>query len=104
MAQVRWTLDARQDLGTLIVHLGTFSISYAASFSGRILAAAERLDEFPRLGRMVPEYQLDFVRELIVDGYRVVYLTEREEVEVVSISHGSQDLVSRLGPDPRVRR
>jgi hypothetical protein len=41
------------------------------------------------------------VRELLVDSYRVVYMTEREEPEIVGIVHASQDLVARLGEFPR---
>jgi toxin ParE1/3/4 len=104
VAAVHWALGARQELGTLIVQLGRYSPTYAASFAGRVLAAVERLEDFPRSGRIVPDYQDDTVRELVIDGYRLVYLFEFEEVEVVAILHGSRDVVARLGDDPRERR
>ena len=104
MASVRWALGARQELGTLVVQQGRYSSIYAASFAGRVLAAAEQLERFPRSGRVVPDYRDELVREVLVEGYRLVYLYEFDEVVVVGFLHGSQDLVARLGDNPRDRR
>ena len=56
------------------------------------------------MGRVVPEFRDEAVRELIIESYRLVYLYEFDEVVVVGLLHGSQDLVSRLGNNPRDRR
>jgi len=45
------------------------------------------------MGRKVPEAgHRDDVRELIVQGYRIIYLTHPEKVFIVTILHGSRDL------------
>ena len=55
-----------------------------------------RLEHFPRLGRNVPELELESFRELIVAGYRVVYLLSEEDVNVLVIAHSRQDLIKKL--------
>jgi toxin ParE1/3/4 len=66
----------------------------------RITAATALLRRFPRLGRMVPDYNDESIRELIVGGYRVVYRVSGERVRVVAVSHASRDLRRHLGSEP----
>lgn len=42
---------------------------------------------------MVPEYELNEVRELIEGPYRVIYLiqTENDEVEVLAVIHSARE-------------
>ncbi len=45
------------------------------------------------MGRTVPEAEgRDDVRELIYQGYRIIYLTRPDGVFIVTILHGSLDL------------
>ena len=68
--------------------------------AGRIVAAVDRLETHPMLGRMVPEYGDETVREIIVGNYRVVYQFEESTVGIVAIVHGSRDLIRRIGREP----
>jgi plasmid stabilization system protein ParE len=52
------------------------------------------------MGRVVPEYGRDSLRELIIGPYRVVYEIDEDEVGVIAVVHGSRDLFSVLGYDP----
>lgn len=46
------------------------------------------LQDHPRIGRQVPEAEgREDVRELIFQGYRVVYLIEPEQVHVLNRCH-----------------
>jgi plasmid stabilization system protein ParE len=51
---------------------------------------------------MVPEYEMDRLRELIVQGYRVIYSLDdpNESVRIHAIQHGRRDLRRRLGDYP----
>jgi plasmid stabilization system protein ParE len=56
----------------------------------------EKLAEFPRIGRTVPEAEgRDDVRELVYQGYRIIYLTRPEWVFIVTIIHSSRDLADK---------
>jgi len=40
------------------------------------------------MGRVVPEYQQENLRERIYQNYRIVYRVQPEAVEMVAIVHG----------------
>jgi len=45
-----------------------------------------------RIGRLVPEADRDDVRELILQGYRIIYRVLPECVEILAVIHGSRNL------------
>ena len=45
----------------------------------------ENLSEHPKMGRVVPEYGLPSLRELIHPPYRIVYLLKADEVQVIRV-------------------
>lgn len=72
----------------------------ASRLRARIGEAADRLTVYPLLGRVVPEFDDPLVRELIVGRYRLVYRVEGDTIFVVTIVHGSQDLMRHLPDGP----
>lgn len=48
------------------------------------------------MGRRVPETELDHIREIVRDGYRIVYFVGEDMVEVLAVLHGRQDLGKKL--------
>jgi plasmid stabilization system protein ParE len=56
----------------------------------RIFNASERLAAFPESGRIVPEVGRSEVREVLVGKYRLMYQLLPEEVEVLTVIHGSR--------------
>jgi len=59
-------------------------------FARRVVASVERLRQFPRLGRVVPEYGRDDLREIIYQRYRIVYRLEGEGIEIAAVCHGAK--------------
>ncbi len=68
---------------------------YARRFIERIFDAAGKLQDHPRMGRLVPEADRDDVRELIYQGYRIIYRTQPDRVQVVTVIHGSRNLAAK---------
>jgi plasmid stabilization system protein ParE len=52
---------------------------------GEILACLDQLAEFPESGRVVPEFEQPWLRELIRPPFRVVYRVDGERVRVVRV-------------------
>jgi toxin ParE1/3/4 len=53
---------------------------------GEILSAVERLSDFPESGRIVPEFGLENLREIIHPPFRIIYRTRRRAgVRIVRI-------------------
>ena len=92
MAEVRWSRGALDDLDAIGTYFERTSPQYARSVVSRLYEAAGALADLPRLGRVVPEYEIEHVRELIRDGYRIVYVLTGGAAEVLAVLHGRQDL------------
>jgi plasmid stabilization system protein ParE len=63
---IRWTIGAQKDLREIIEYIGQDSTTYAAVMARRIITAIERLRRYPKVGRIIPEYDDETIRELIV--------------------------------------
>ena len=50
-----------------------------------ILAGLDQLAEFPQSGRLVPEFEQPWLRELIRPPFRVVYRVDGERIRVVRV-------------------
>ncbi|MCP4282968.1 MAG: type II toxin-antitoxin system RelE/ParE family toxin [Gammaproteobacteria bacterium] len=69
---------------------------YARRFTERIVTSVEKLAEFPKIGRPVPDAEgRNDVRELIYQGYQIIYLIRFERVFIVTIIHGSRDMTAK---------
>jgi addiction module RelE/StbE family toxin len=102
MAQVNWTSQALADLEAIGDFIARDAPSFAQIFVNRVFQAVERLENFPYSGRLVPEISQDNIREIIFGSYRIVYLVNNEEVNILTIFHSSRqlkqsDLPSNLG-------
>jgi plasmid stabilization system protein ParE len=52
----------------------------------------ENLEAFPRIGRMVPRFQSDSVREVVILTFRLIYrLEEDDDIEIVAFLNAFQD-------------
>lgn len=91
--KIEWSVRARTDLLELKNYIGLGSPHYARRFIVRIIASVEKLADFPYVGRKVPEdEERKDVRELIFQGYRIIYLHQTDHVYIVTVMHGSRDL------------
>ncbi len=90
---IKWSRRAWADIRDLKAYIAKDSPYYARRFTERIIASVENLETFPKMGRPVPEAEgREDVRELIYQGYRIIYLAQPKQVFIVTIVHGSRDL------------
>jgi plasmid stabilization system protein ParE len=66
-----------------------------------IFQQVERLVDHPDMGRVVPEFDQPFLRELIHPPFRIVYRRDPIRVRVVRVWRSERLL--RLSPDPHGR-
>ncbi|KAA6314933.1 hypothetical protein EZS27_034532 [termite gut metagenome] len=52
-----------------------------------IITDIEILEKYPYAGRIVPEYEDKFVRELIRGNYRIIYMITGDSIRVIHIVH-----------------
>lgn len=96
--KVVWTEDGIKSFENVIQYISGDSYHYAANFARKILFSIERLIDFPRSGRIVPEYNIPEIREIIYQNYRIVYKIGKQAIYIVLVIHGSRELpvVDRL--------
>ena len=97
MIKLRWTTQAVEDLEAIRNFIANDSAAYADLAVARLLEAVERLEHFPRSGRIVPEFSDPQLREIIESPYRIVYRVRDETVEVLTVFRASRLMPSVLG-------
>jgi toxin ParE1/3/4 len=92
MGQVHWTESALDDLRDITEFVAKDSPAYAERLATKLAEAPRRLAALPRTGSIVPEFQQDAIREVVVRPYRIIYQIRGEDCFVAAIMHGSRDL------------
>ena len=88
--RILWTDAALNQLEAIRDYLAQTSSEYAQRIVERLVNRSEQIAGFPRSGRMVPEYEIDEVRQVIEASYRIIYLIKEEQIEVLAIIHTSR--------------
>lgn len=94
MRKLIWTNPAVFDLETIHNFIAHDSEYYATSFIEELISQPEELIEFPEMGRVVPEYEREEIRELIFQSYRIIYQVTESNILVLTVIHGKRDLLS----------
>lgn len=95
MGKIYWSITARKCLQEIADYIAIDSPFYAVTFVERILEQADKLGKFPEIGRVVPEFKNDCLRELLFQNYRIVYRIKEDQIFIVAVSHASMDIISR---------
>jgi len=85
-----WTDAALNQLEAIRDYLWQTSPDYARRIVERLVNRTEQVAAFPRSGRMVPEYEIDDVRQVIESSYRLIYLIKEDQVEILAVIHTSR--------------
>jgi toxin ParE1/3/4 len=87
-----WSPASRDDLRDIVTFISRDSPPRAETFAYRLIAETDKLQNFSESGRVVPEYRIPNIREIIVRSYRIVYRVdhERKLVEVARVWHAAR--------------
>jgi toxin ParE1/3/4 len=89
-----WSPASRDDLLDIVTFISRDSRQRAETFGYRLIAETDKLQNFPEIGRVVPEYRDLTIREIIVRAYRIVYRVdhERKHVEIARVWHSARGI------------
>ena len=90
--KIIWSKPALKDLENLYLYISQDSTQYASIFITKIINTAEKLKEFPEIGRIVPERNNKNIREIIFQHYRIIYKTTSRAIYILTVCHGGRDL------------
>ena len=91
---VKWTFPAKMDLKKIYDYIAEDSKYYARQVAQDIVEKTEGLNDFPEIGRIVPEINDKKIRELIIYSYRLIYEVKNDDVDILAIIHGKRDFFS----------
>lgn len=87
--KLRWTDGAVENLHSAHDYLEAENPDAAWDVVDRIISAAERLEQFPHMGRIG---RVEGSRELVVTGtpFLVVYRVKGDSVQILAVLHGAR--------------
>ncbi len=90
--KVRWTDKARRHLRAIHDYIATDSFKYAARMVDRITRKGEGLKRFPLSGHVVPEYEVDHIRQVLEGNYRIIYRVKPDVLEILAVIHAARQM------------
>jgi plasmid stabilization system protein ParE len=92
--RVHWTDTAERHLDALYAYISQDSPEYARRMVDRLTRRSQQIAEFPFSGRRVPEYDVDQIREVIEDPFRIIYYIKADQIDVLAVIHGARDVLA----------
>ena len=90
---LRWQAEALEAIAAETKRLEEIAGERSArAFVTRIRHVAEQIQAFPEFGRAVPEFRVDSIRGRIVGEYRLMYRIVGNDVELLTLIHGSREV------------
>ena len=92
MAEVIWTEPALQELDAIAEYIALDNPAAASDFVKAVFDKTERLESFPRSGRIPPELPDSVYRELVVPPCRIFYREDEQRVLVLFVMREERQL------------
>lgn len=84
--KIRLSDSAFDDLESVIAYYNDEGVpDVGPRLVAELLKSIERLSDHPDSGRIVPEFQLAHIREIIKPPFRIVYLREATAITVIRV-------------------
>ncbi|MEO6193377.1 MAG: type II toxin-antitoxin system RelE/ParE family toxin [Thermoanaerobaculia bacterium] len=94
--RVLWTDNAISQLIGIYDYIARDSAFYAQRMVDRLTRRSQQIGDFPESGRLVPEYEMPDIRELIEKPYRIIYRVMANQIDILAVVHGAQLLPPQL--------
>ncbi len=95
-----WTGPALQALIEIVGYIKQDKPEAAHHFGNQIKRKITRLARFPYSGRIVPEFSVNNLREILIGDYRIIYriVSDQSKVEILTVFHGSKSIKGMAPP------
>ena len=92
---VHWSTVALERVSDIVDSFPPRNPEAAERWVEDMFATAERLELFPRSGRVVPELEREEIREVFYQRYRIIYKVASDRAKVLTVRHMRQQLRPR---------
>ncbi|MEP0862287.1 MAG: type II toxin-antitoxin system RelE/ParE family toxin [Ignavibacterium sp.] len=86
--KVYWTKEAVVRLNEIKLFIMKDNPIAAEKLIDKLITLAESLSKNPERGRIVPEFSIKVIRELLYKNYRIVYLLKKRRIEILTVFEG----------------
>lgn len=86
--KIFWTKEAIEKLREIEAFISKDNAVVAERFVNKLIDVAERLKTNPERGRIVPEFSIKSIRELLYKNYRIVYLIRKNRIDILTVFEG----------------
>jgi len=80
-----WTNEALNRLTEIDEYISYDSIARARKFINNIIKSTTSIPQYPQKGRIVPEFNISEIREIIYKNYRIVYRIKKDQIQILTI-------------------
>lgn len=91
--KVFWTETAVKQLAAIYAYIAQHSPEYASRMIDRLTRRSQQIARFPLSGRVVAEFETKQIREVIEGSYRLVYYIKPDQIDILAVLHGAQQIV-----------
>ena len=91
--KVHWTKTAQEHLESIHAYIAQDSPEYALSMVDRLTRRSQQIANMPLSGRRVPEYDMDQIREVIEQAYRIIYYIKPHQIDVIAVIHDARNVL-----------
>ena len=91
MAEVIWSDSAIQDLNDIGEYIAKDIEKCAEITVNQLFSSTDILEDHPQAGKVVSEFEIDTIREIIRGNYRIVYqIIETQEIQILAVHHSAR--------------
>ncbi|RIV17879.1 type II toxin-antitoxin system RelE/ParE family toxin [Fibrisoma montanum] len=89
---MNWKESAREEVREIYSFLLNLSMVAADEWLEQLEKKLNLIEQFPGMGRMVPDYYISFIREVFVGSYRIVYSIQDDTPLILAVRPMSRPL------------
>lgn len=88
--KIIWSPLALERIKEISEYISRDNLSAAENWVLTIFEKVKKLQDFPQIGRVVPEVERQEIRELIYGKYRILYRISEDFISILTVRHGRQ--------------
>lgn len=90
--KIFWTNEALSKLLEIEEYISIDNINRAEKFIDFLIEKVESIKDYPKRGRIIPELNIDNIREIIVKNYRIIYKIDKNIITILTVFEGHKTL------------
>jgi len=89
--EINWTTHSLDDIENIADFISKDSEHFALIQIEKFFERVKILEKHPRIGRVVPEIDIENIRQLIEGNYRIIYrIVSQSRIDIITVHHSSK--------------